>query len=123
MVAVLRYFRDTGSSNLGIRKDTASSSHPAPQFYDVLDECCPAHAGWNRRQLVDSNIDQASCFNRLLAECQSYSDRLEELGALRNMGAFLRTTRCSGAQPSPHLGKKGEVLPFQDPGKLLPQGT
>ncbi|CAE7246343.1 GIP, partial [Symbiodinium sp. KB8] len=87
--------KDTGASNLGIRLNTASDSHPEAVFFDTLSwvqskkvnckwvgwyDCaakyCPLHASWLKQAAAGANNDPAGTFARLYSECQAYEDRV-----------------------------------------------
>ena len=93
--------KDTGTTNLGVRKETASQQQPHAIFYDTMSwsitqrpsfrwsgwlECttkfCPAHSQWLKQAVLGAGANPALTFSKLLAECQSYSDVLAEQGAL-----------------------------------------
>ena len=95
--------KDTGASNLGIRLNTASDSHPEAVFFDTLSwvqskkvnckwvgwyDCaakyCPLHASWLKQAAAGANNDPAGTFARLYSECQAYEDRLVAQGVLRD---------------------------------------
>ena len=93
--------KDTGTTNLGVRKETASQQQPHAIFYDTMSwsitqrpsfrwsgwiECtnkfCPAHSQWLKQAVLGAGANPALTFSKLLAECQPYYDVLAEQGAL-----------------------------------------
>ena len=93
--------KDTGTTNLGVRKETASQQQPHAIFYDTMSwsitqrpsyrwsgwiECtnkfCPAHSQWLKQAVLGAGANPALTFSKLLVECQQYSDVLAEQGAL-----------------------------------------
>ena len=93
--------KDTGTTNLGVRKETASQQQPHAIFYDTMSwtitqrpsfrwsgwlECttkfCPAHSQWLKQAVLGAGSNPALAFSKLLVECQSYADVLADQGAL-----------------------------------------
>ena len=93
--------KDTGTTNLGVRKETASQQQPHAIFYDTMSwtitqrpsfrwsgwlECttkfCPAHSQWLKQAVLGAGSNPALAFSKLLVECQSYADVLANQGAL-----------------------------------------
>ena len=93
--------KDTGTTNLGVKKETASQQQPHAIFYDTMSwtitqrpsfrwsgwlECttkfCPAHSQWLKQAVLGAGSNPALAFSKLLAECQPYADVLANQGAL-----------------------------------------
>ena len=93
--------KDTGTTNLGVKKETASQQQPHAIFYDTMSwtitqrpsfrwsgwiECtnkfCPAHSQWLKQAVLGAGSIPALAFSKLLAECQPYADVLANQGAL-----------------------------------------
>ena len=93
--------KDTGTTNIGVTKETASQQLPRATFFDTMSwtivarptfrwsgwlECatkfCPAHSQWLRQAVLGAAANPALAFSKLLVECQAYSDILESQGAL-----------------------------------------